>query len=165
MSTAIYMSTPIYFDVHPSPIGELLLRSDGQALTGLQMEESNHPVHPTASWIRDPAPFRKVCRQLDEYFAGTRTAFDLPLAPEGTPFQTRVWRALRAIPYGEKAGYGEIAARIGAPGAARAVGGANGRNPIAIVIPCHRVVGSNGSLTGFGGGLDRKRFLLELECR
>jgi methylated-DNA-[protein]-cysteine S-methyltransferase len=157
------MSTPIYLHSHPSPIGELLLLSDGASLIGLQMEEANHPVRCDPAWIREAARFDEVRRQLDAYLERRRRSFDLPLAPRGTPFQQRVWRALQAIPYAGTASYGEVAQRIGSPRAVRAVGGANGRNPIAIVIPCHRVVGADGSLTGFGGGLERKRFLLELE--
>ncbi len=101
--------------------------------------------------------------QLEEYFAGERTSFDIPLAPEGAPFEREVWRALEEIPYGETVSYGEIARRVGQPTAARAVGTANGRNPIAVIVPCHRVIGADGSLTGYGGGLERKRLLLELE--
>jgi len=104
-----------------------------------------------------------VKRQLEEYFAGERTIFDIPLAPEGAPFEREVWRALEEIPYGETVSYGEIARRVGQPTAARAVGTANGRNPIAVIVPCHRVIGADGSLTGYGGGLERKRLLLELE--
>jgi O-6-methylguanine DNA methyltransferase len=112
---------------------------------------------------RDVEPFKAAADQLDAYFAGERTTFDLPLAPRGSDFQQRVWAALLGIPYGATESYGDLAQRIGSPGAARAVGLANGKNPIGIVIPCHRVVGSNGSLTGYGGGLDRKRQLLDLE--
>jgi methylated-DNA-[protein]-cysteine S-methyltransferase len=112
---------------------------------------------------RDADPFRAAAEQLDAYFAGELTTFDLPLAPRGSEFQLRVWTALREIPYGRTESYGDLAQRIGSPGAARAVGLANGKNPIGIVIPCHRVVGSNGSLTGYGAGLDRKRRLLDLE--
>ena len=111
------------------------------------------------------AVFDHVIAQLDEYFAGERTEFDVPLDPVGTEFQLRAWAALRRIPYGETRSYGEQARTIGAPAAVRAVGAANGRNPISIIVPCHRVVGSNGSLTGFGGGLDAKRYLLDLEAR
>jgi methylated-DNA-[protein]-cysteine S-methyltransferase len=112
---------------------------------------------------RDVEPFKAAADQLDAYFAGERTTFDLPLAARGSDFQQRVWAALLGIPYGATESYGDLAQRIGSPGAARAVGLANGKNPIGIVIPCHRVVGSNGSLTGYGGGLDRKRQLLDLE--
>ena len=111
----------------------------------------------------DAAPFPLLRRQLAEYFAGERTAFELPLAPAGTPFQRNVWDALLAIPYGETRSYGELAAAVGKPGAARAVGRANHDNPIGVVIPCHRVIGAGGALTGYAGGLDRKRYLLELE--
>jgi len=112
---------------------------------------------------RDVEPFKAAADQLDAYFAGERTTFDLPLAARGSDFQQRVWAALLGIPYGATESYGDLAQRIGSPGAARAVGLANGKNPIGIVIPCHRVVGSNGSLTGYGGGLDRKRQLVDLE--
>ena len=112
---------------------------------------------------RDVEPFKAAAEQLDSYFTGERTTFDLPLAPVGSEFQQRVWAALRQIPYGQTQSYAEVAERIGSPGGARAVGLANGKNPIGIIIPCHRVVGSNGSLTGYGGGLDRKRQLLDLE--
>jgi len=112
---------------------------------------------------RDVEPLKAAAEQLDAYFAGELTAFDLPLAPVGSQFQQRVWTALRQIPYGQTESYGEVAERIGSPGAARAVGLANAKNPIGILIPCHRVVGANGSLTGYGGGLDRKRQLLDLE--
>ncbi len=157
------MTVPTFWTTHTSPIGELLLTSNGQALTGLHMEESTHPPRRDPAWIRDDIPFHAARTQLDDYFANRRRRFDLPLAPAGTPFQRKVWEALLEIPFGSTASYGEIARRVGAPRAVRAVGGANGRNPIAIVIPCHRVIGGDGSLTGFGGGLERKRFLLELE--
>jgi methylated-DNA-[protein]-cysteine S-methyltransferase len=157
------MTEPVFYHVHPSPIGDLLLTSDGDSLTGLQMEAANHPVRPGSDWIRDERPFGAVRHQLEEYFAGRRTDFDLPLAPRGTPFQRRVWDALLKIPCGETASYAQIAARVGSPRAVRAVGSANGRNPIAIVIPCHRVIASDGSLGGYGGGLPRKEFLLRLE--
>jgi methylated-DNA-[protein]-cysteine S-methyltransferase len=127
------------------------------------MEQHRHraPLHPDA--VRDARPFAEARWQLAQYFAGERTAFDLRLAPAGTPFQREVWDALLAIPYGQTVSYGELAHRIGRPAASRAVGLANGRNPISIVVPCHRVIGSSGSLTGYGGGIDRKRFLLALE--
>lgn len=156
---------PVFCHVHPSPIGKLLLTSDGRALTGLHMEESNHPPRRDVAWIRAEEPFREACRQLDEYFGRKRTRFDLDLAPGGTPFQRRVWAALQEIPYGETRSYVDIARRIGSAKAVRAVGGANGRNPIAIVIPCHRVIAANGTLGGYGGGLERKETLLGLERR
>jgi methylated-DNA-[protein]-cysteine S-methyltransferase len=147
-----------------SPIGELTLASDGEALTGLYMTDQRHRPELPAADGDDDAVLTAAREQLAEYFAGERREFDLPLSPAGTPFQRAVWEALRDIPYGETAGYGELANRLGRPGAARAVGLANGRNPIAIVVPCHRVIGAAGALTGYGGGLERKRYLLELEC-
>ena len=147
------------FTIHDSPVGPLLLITDGAGLTGLHFP----PHEVDASWERDDAAFTDVVRQLDEYFAGTRTQFDIPLHPTGTPFQLKVWEQLREIPYGETISYGALARRVASPNASRAVGLANGRNPIAIIIPCHRVIGADGSLTGYGGGLDRKRFLLGLE--
>jgi methylated-DNA-[protein]-cysteine S-methyltransferase len=147
-----------------SPIGELTLASDGEGLTGLYMTDQRHRPELPAADGDDDAVLAAAREQLTEYFAGERRDFDLPLKPAGTPFQRAVWEALREIPYGETAGYGELAQRLGRPGAARAVGLANGRNPIAIVVPCHRVIGAAGALTGYGGGLERKRYLLELEC-
>ena len=153
------------FHTIDSPIGELLLTSDGRSLTRIHMLPRGAALHrPAAHWRRDPAALDDAELQLREYFAGRRTEFDLPLAPEGTPFQRRVWEALREIPYGTTVSYGELARRVGHPDGARAVGAANGRNPIAIVIPCHRVIGAGGALVGYGGGLDRKRVLLELEA-
>jgi methylated-DNA-[protein]-cysteine S-methyltransferase len=146
-----------------SPIGELLLSGDGQALHGLWMQDGLRPSRPPAGARRDAAAFAAVAAQLAEYFAGERTTFALALAMDGTPFQRLVWQELRRIPYGETISYGELARRVGKPDAARAVGLANGRNPISVIVPCHRVIGANGSLTGFGGGLERKRMLLELE--
>jgi methylated-DNA-[protein]-cysteine S-methyltransferase len=145
-----------------SPLGKLLLVSDGQALTRLAMSPRPNDVPEDAR--RDPAALADVTAQLDAYFAGELTDFDLPLAPRGSEFQLRVWNALLEIPYGETASYGEIAAAVGRPDAVRAVGTTNGRNPIAVIIPCHRVIGADGSLVGYGGGLDRKRLLLELEA-
>jgi methylated-DNA-[protein]-cysteine S-methyltransferase len=145
-----------------SPVGDLLVTADAAgALSRLHFPGRTSPAQ--AGWTHDEAPFVELRRQLDAYFAGELETFDLRLAPSGTPFQLQVWRALREIPYGETASYGEIARAVGQPGAARAVGGANNRNPIAIAIPCHRVIGASGSLTGYGGGLDRKRLLLGLE--
>jgi methylated-DNA-[protein]-cysteine S-methyltransferase len=147
----------------PSPIGELLLVGDDTALSGLYMQDGRKPKRIDPGWTEATAPFADVRAQLEEYFAGKRTSFDVPLAPEGAPFEREVWRALEEIPYGETVSYGEIARRVGQPTAARAVGTANGRNPIAVIVPCHRVIGADGSLTGYGGGLERKRLLLELE--
>ena len=152
------------FDYFDSPVGALLLISDGEALIGLHFagSESSDPV-PNAR--RDPARFVAVREQLTDYFAGRLQVFDLPLDAHGTPFQKRVWNELRRLPFGETISYGELARRIGQRGASRAVGRANGQNPIAIIVPCHRVIGSNGNLTGFGGGMDRKRWLLDHEAR
>jgi methylated-DNA-[protein]-cysteine S-methyltransferase len=129
------------------------------------MEISRYPLSPEQAGEPDPTAFDEPVRQLAEYFAGELTEFDLELTLAGTPFQQRVWTALREIPYGETESYGELAQRIGSPTGARAVGLANGRNPISIIVPCHRVIGSSGSLTGYGGGIERKQFLLEFEQR
>jgi methylated-DNA-[protein]-cysteine S-methyltransferase len=147
-----------------SPIGRLLLTSDGTALTGLYMEPSRK-AQSTEGWVEDAAamPLGTALRQLSEYFAGTRRTFDLPLRLEGTAFQQRVWARLTEIPYGQTWSYGQLAGRIGKPSASRAVGLANGRNPISILVPCHRVIGADGSLTGYGGGLERKQWLLAHE--
>ena len=164
-----------------SPVGELLASADAAGrITGLHFLTKNegpgspasgrlrhplggHRLPARDSWVCNEEALAPLRRQLEEYFAGERREFELDLAPSGSPFQLDVWRALCAIPYGETASYGEIAATVGQPGAARAVGGANNRNPIAIVIPCHRVIGANGTLTGYGGGLPRKQQLLALE--
>jgi methylated-DNA-[protein]-cysteine S-methyltransferase len=147
-----------------SPIGELLLVGDGRALHGLHMQEGRTAASVHREWRPADEPFADVRRQLSEYFDGERDEFDVPLAMTGTPFQRRVWQALQRIPYGETTTYGELARRLGRPSASRAVGLANGRNPIAVIVPCHRVIGSDGSLTGYGGGVERKRLLLELEA-
>ncbi|MGH8776992.1 MAG: methylated-DNA--[protein]-cysteine S-methyltransferase [Jiangellaceae bacterium] len=153
-----------YWTSVDSPLGALLFTADDDGLTGLHMERYAHgPDGVGADWIEDAGRFLEAQRQLNEYFAGERTAFDLPLHPSGTPFQQEVWQALLTIPYGEVRSYGEIAEQIGRPGASRAVGLANGRNPIAVIVPCHRVIGASGALTGYGGGLERKRLLLDLE--
>jgi methylated-DNA-[protein]-cysteine S-methyltransferase len=148
-----------------SPIGRLLLRSDGTALTGLYMDSSAHPPRGMDTWVEDrnAQPLPDAVRQLDEYFAGRRREFDLPWRLDGTEFQQRVWKTLLEIRYGETWSYGELARRLGNPNASRAVGLANGRNPISIMVPCHRVIGADGSLTGYGGGLERKRWLLAHE--
>ena len=148
-----------------SPIGELALAGDGRSLSRLHMLEGRHPLRIDPAWRRDDGAFAHARAQLGEYFEGRRTSFDVPLALHGTPFQRRVWEALLEIPYGETTSYGELARLIGSPRAVRAVGLANGRNPIAVIVPCHRVIGANGTLTGYGGGLERKRLLLELESR
>jgi methylated-DNA-[protein]-cysteine S-methyltransferase len=152
------MSTTAYTTVE-SPIGEILLTAEDGALTRLYMS----PFHLDGAWVHDPAALAGPSRQLAEYFAGGRTEFELELRPAGTAFQRAVWDLLLAIPYGETTTYGALAHALGDPRKVRAVGLANGRNPISIVVPCHRVIGADGSLTGYGGGLERKRILLELE--
>jgi len=147
-----------------SPIGDLTLVAVDGALAGLYMEQHRHRPAEETFGDPDPAAFDDVIAQLRAYFEGTLTQFDLPLSPRGTEFQRTVWAGLREIPYGQTISYGGLADRLGRPGAARAVGLANGRNPISIIVPCHRVVGSSGDLTGYGGGLDRKRRLLALEA-
>ena len=154
----------MYYCYIDSPIGELLLAGDDDALTMIGFPEGKMRREPASDWVENKTPFAEASRQLKEYFAGERHAFDLPLRLGGTEFQILVLEELQRIPYGETTSYGEIASRIGRPKAVRAVGAANGRNPIPIVVPCHRVIGSSGSLTGFGGGLDAKRALLQLEA-
>ena len=143
-----------------SPIGELLLAGDDDGLRHVSMS----PFAVDAEWTRDDELFADAREQLEQYFRGERRDFDLPIQLDGNRFELSVWSALRSIPYGETASYGEIARALGHPDAPRAVGAANGRNPVAIIVPCHRVIGADGSLTGYGGGLERKRFLLDLEA-
>ena len=146
-----------------SPVGPLLLAADEAGLREILFVRGRRPVRPDPAWKEDKTPLKETTRQLRSYFAGELEEFDLPLAPQGTPFQLEVWKRLCEIPYGETISYGELARRIGNPNASRAVGLANGSNPIPIVIPCHRVIGSNGKLTGYGGGLPVKEKLLALE--
>jgi methylated-DNA-[protein]-cysteine S-methyltransferase len=151
-----------------SPVGPLTIVAKGGSITALYMDAQRHAPDPAEFGLPgNPGdePFAIAARQLDAYFGGQLTEFSLPLALAGTDFQREVWAGLRDIPYGQTVSYGELAHRIGRPAAGRAVGLANGRNPVAIVVPCHRVIGSDGSMTGYGGGLDRKRFLLALERR
>jgi methylated-DNA-[protein]-cysteine S-methyltransferase len=147
-----------------SPIGDLLVAGDGHDLCGLYMQEGRTAKKVPRDWEAADEPFAEVSEQLAEYFAGRRTDFDVPVAMTGSPFEVRAWRALQEIPYGETISYGEQARRIGDGAKPRAVGSANGRNPVSIIVPCHRVIGADGSLTGYGGGLERKRFLLDLEA-
>ena len=147
-----------------SPIGPLLLAGDEDGLSVVGFPSGKMRRDPEPDWTEDRSAFLEVIRQLDEYFDGRRHAFDLALNPDGTAFQRQVLDALQAIPYGETVTYKDIAERIGSPKAVRAVGAANGRNPIPIIIPCHRVIGSSGKLTGFGGGLETKAALLRLEA-
>ena len=145
-----------------SPVGPLTLAGkDGRLMHLRMVDQAHEPSY--GGWERDDNGFSDAVEQLEEYFAGERREFDLDLDLVGTTFQRRVWETLLTIPYGETSSYGQIAEQIGSPGASRAVGLANGRNPIGIIVPCHRVIGANGSLTGYGGGLERKRILLELE--
>lgn len=154
----------IHFTHIDSPVGPLLLAASDAGLHAIEFHAARHPVARGGDWVEADHPvLRAAASQLREYFAGTRRAFDLPLAPDGTDFQRRVWQTLATIPYGRTISYADLASRVGRPGASRAVGAANGRNPLPIVLPCHRVIGANGALTGFGGGLPTKRFLLELE--
>lgn len=157
-----YAGASVYSEL-PSPLGTLLLLGDGTALTGLYMPDQKHRPPLPPSCRRDDGAFREARAQLRAYFAGELRDFDLPLAARGSGFQQRVWSALRGIPYGGTETYGGLAARIGSARASRAVGLANGRNPIGIVVPCHRVIGAGGALTGYGGGVERKRWLLEHE--
>lgn len=157
----------VSFTLIDSPVGPLRLVAGAHGLHALHMHVQRHvPATPDPAWRRDDGHpvLVATAAQLEQYFDGERHAFDLPLAPVGTEFQLRVWEGLRAIPYGATISYGELAQRVGNAKAVRAVGLANGRNPISIIVPCHRVVGANGSLTGYGGGLERKRFLLDLEA-
>lgn len=148
-----------------SPLGDLLLAGDGERLQLLGFPEGKARTRHGAEWRRADAPFLEVIRQLDAYFAGELQDFDVALDPQGTQFQLSVWQALTTIPYGSTCSYGAIAKAVGKPKASRAVGAANGQNPIPIIIPCHRVIGSTGKLTGFGGGLAAKETLLALEQR
>lgn len=148
-----------------SPIDPLTLVARDGRLIGIYCQQHKGKPEIAEDWKEDPEPFAEPIRQLQEYFQGSRREFDLPLAPDGTEFQQQVWAELRRIPFGETISYGELARRINNPKAVRAVGLANGRNPISIVIPCHRVIGANGKLTGYGGGLERKKRLLELETK
>ena len=165
MTTTILTARRVH-TVTGSPVGPLTLVATGGILTGLYMQTQRHMPPPEifGDGVEDADELlAEPARQLRDYFAGRRTEFDLPLALAGTPFQRRVWAQLREIPYGETISYGELAQRIGRPTAARAVGLANGRNPISIIVPCHRVIGSDGSLTGYGGGVERKEYLLAFE--
>jgi methylated-DNA-[protein]-cysteine S-methyltransferase len=153
----------IYYSELDSPVGTLLLRGNGQALTHLHMHNQKHRSDLPENCERNDRAFRDIREQLNAYFAGKLQRFDVPLAGEGTAFQKTVWRALLDIPFGTTQTYGELAKRLGNANASRAVGLANGRNPIGIIVPCHRVIGANGSLTGYAGGLERKQWLLAHE--
>ena len=146
-------------------VGRLLMLASERGVAGLYMQaDRQKPMLVSTQWRFDTSPFENLCTQLDAYFAGTLRDFDVELDLVGTPFQLAVWQALRARPYGTTISYGELARRVGNPRAVRAVGLANGRNPVSIIVPCHRVIGANGALTGYGGGLDNKRLLLQIEA-
>jgi methylated-DNA-[protein]-cysteine S-methyltransferase len=155
----------VYYSIFMSPVGELLLTSERGMLSRLNMALQRGKVAPSPepAWRRDDKALNQARQQLGAYFEGDLQTFDLPLHMAGTPFQKQVWQGLLAIPYGTTISYAELARRIGRPGASRAVGAANGRNPIGIIVPCHRVIGANGTLTGYGGGLDRKEWLISHE--
>jgi methylated-DNA-[protein]-cysteine S-methyltransferase len=161
------MNGTVYYTRCDSPLGHLVLTSDGEALTGLLLPVQKHGPSPSPEWVRnDGLQVLAAARtQLAEYFAGSRKEFDLPLRSAGTEFQQKVWAELCRIPFGQTISYGELARRVGNANASRAVGLANGRNPIAIVVPCHRVIGANGKLVGYGGGLANKEALLRLEAQ
>ena len=167
--TSRWAAGPRTHTVVTSPVGPLTLVAADGALAGLYMQEQRHRPEPETfgepDTDRDGDLFAEVSSQLEQYFDGDRTEFDLPLTLDGTAFQRRVWAALRGIPYGQTLSYGQLADQIGQPSAARAVGLANGKNPIGIIVPCHRVVGADGSLTGYGGGIERKHYLLAHERR
>lgn len=156
-----------YYTFLESPVDRLLLTSDGEFLTGVYMETEIQKLlpHMTDDWRQDAAHFAETIAQLNAYFARELIQFDLPMKATGTPFQEAVWQSLTAIPYGETVSYKNVAERLHLPKAARAVGMANGQNPISIIIPCHRVIGANGKLTGYGGGIHRKQWLLAHEDR
>ena len=154
-----------FYSYFQSPLGPLLLVSSSAALTQINFPNNERASQPEPEWQKDEQRLREVVRQLHAYFSGELESFDVELAPQGTHFQQKVWKELLEIPYGETISYGELARRIGNPNASRAVGLANGSNPIPIIIPCHRVIGSNGKLTGYGGGLPTKEKLLALEKR
>ncbi len=154
-----------YYDVYESPQGQMLLVANDAGLSGVYFDGQKYLPQVESDWRRDArhAPLRQAKRELAEYFGGGRKRFETALAPEGTPFQQAVWKAISAVGFGKTITYSELALHAGFPGSARAAGAATGRNPISIIVPCHRIVGSNGSLTGYAGGLDRKRALLALE--
>ena len=154
-----------YYDLYDSPHGRMLLVAEGEALAGVYFDGQKYHPQMEPEWRRDVrhAPLRQAKRELAEYFGGERKRFEIALAPEGTSFQRSVWQAISTVGFGETITYGELASRAGCAGSARAAGAATGRNPISIIVPCHRIVGANGSLTGYAGGLDRKRALLSLE--
>jgi methylated-DNA-[protein]-cysteine S-methyltransferase len=159
------METKMLYRCLESPLGELLLTGDTQFLFGVYIRNQKHTPIIGRRWVRNDSAFSRAVIQLNQYFSGELIQFDVPIAAEGTDFQKRVWKGLCQIPYGKTCGYGELARELGNPNASRAVGMANGRNPISIIVPCHRVIGANGALTGYGGGLMAKKWLLDHEAR
>src|SRR5947207_10440214 len=159
------MNQQVRYSLMPSPLGDVILVANGDALCGVYFDDQKYlpPIDPAWQKDEDSAVLRAAHSQLDQYFAGSRRLFELPLAPNGTPFQRAVWNEIAQVPWGETLTYAELASRAGHPGSARAAGAATGRNPLSIIVPCHRIVGSDGSLTGYAGGLDRKQTLLALE--
>ena len=153
----------MYYTYVDSPIGPFFLAGDGTSLRKASFSTGKQQRQPEEGWVRDPAPLSYAVEQIEEYFAGERTRFDLPLEIVGTEFQKDVWQVLRSIPFGETWSYGRVAKSLGKPGASRAVGAANAANVLPLIIPCHRVIGGDGTLTGFGGGLDTKKWLLDFE--
>jgi len=154
------------YDYYDSPCGRMLVVADGDALCGVYFTGQKHYRQPDSGWRRDSdaAPLAQARRELDEYFAGKRKTFDVRLAAQGTPFQRAVWQAIAGVAFGETISYAELARRAGRPGSARAAGAATGRNPIGVIVPCHRILGADGGLTGYAGGVDKKRALLALEA-
>jgi methylated-DNA-[protein]-cysteine S-methyltransferase len=165
MSVMNEASSPGSYWLWASPVGQLILTGDGRGLCGLNFQDGAHPLEIDEEWKKERGPFKDVIKQLERYFAGRLQKFTIPLALEGTAFQLSVWHALKTIPYGVTASYGAIAKKIGNPNASRAVGAANGQNPVSIIVPCHRIIGQSGHLVGYGGGLRIKEALLELEQR
>ena len=157
------MIATTYYSYLESPLGQLFVQGDGQFVTGLYLPQHKGWPGPDPSWRELDKPFAAVRKQLAEYFAGERQQFDVPLKLAGTPFQQRVWQELARIPFGTTITYAELAHRVGQPTASRAVGNANGRNPISILVPCHRVIGTSGKLTGYAGGVEKKEWLLNWE--
>lgn len=159
------MTATIYYTYIDGPLGRICVQGDGKFVTGLYLPQHKGRPATSAMGQKSAAPFAAVCEQLAEYFAGQRQEFELPLQPAGTPFQRRVWQELVKIPFGTTITYAQLAQRVGQPTAARAVGHANSRNPISLLVPCHRVIGADGALTGYAGGMEKKRWLLAWECR
>lgn len=153
----------VYYRYLDTPIGAILIAGDDEAVSRIGFTTGKQVCQPESNWVNEPAPLRRATEQLEQYFAGERRQFDLKLAMRGTAFQMRAWQVLLTIPYGEAWSYGQLAEALGSPGAARAVGRANATNPLPLVVPCHRVIGADGTLTGFGGGLSAKQWLLHFE--